>query len=183
MSSHTTTHAKNMIRKLFTLIIIFLCSSCQDDNIDLTENNVLFIKDSIQIHIKRQNFQRAYTLTNLIKNDSLKNSYLLEIAYKTYKLNDTAVFKKSNEEAFRLSRRLKDTLHIAEAHWNLGSSYLKKEKLDSSYYHYFQAQKYYELINHRNYSAKMLFNMAFIQSRLYDYVGAESKLFSIYNYI
>ena len=177
MCSYTTTQAQNMIRKLFTLIIIFLCSSCQDDNIDLTENNVLFIKDSIRIHIKRQNFQRAYTLTNFIKNDSLKNSYLLEIAYETYKSNDTVVFKKSNEQALRLSRELKDTLHIAEAHWNLGSSYSKREKLDSSYYHYFQAQKYYELINHRNYSAKMLFNMAFIQSRLYDYVGAESKLF------
>ncbi|WP_223033645.1 tetratricopeptide repeat-containing sensor histidine kinase [Hanstruepera marina] len=103
----------------------------------------------------------------------------MKIAYKALVYQDSMLFNKANNQAYTLSVKLKDTLGIAETYWNKGSYYSEKGILDSSYYHYFQANNFYELIGHKYYSAKMLYNMAFIQSRLRDYVSSQAKLFQV----
>ncbi len=120
---------------------------------------------------------KAYDSSILISNNSVKNKNLLDIAYQAYKLDDTILFKKANTKAYLLSLKLKDSFGVADTYWNYGAFYLKKEKLDSSYYHYNKAHELYSKINHSYYDAKMLYNMAFIQSHLKDYTGSEILLF------
>ncbi|WP_338731544.1 tetratricopeptide repeat-containing sensor histidine kinase [Mangrovimonas cancribranchiae] len=103
----------------------------------------------------------------------------MKIAYKALEHQDSLLFNKANNQAYTLSVKLKDTLGIAETCWNRGSYYSERGVLDSSYYHYYQANNFYELIGHKYYSAKMMYNMAFIQSRLKDYVSSQSKLFQV----
>ena len=108
-------------------------------------------------------------------NPTLKN--LIKIAYDNCDSGDSILFKRTNKLLLGKARFLKDTFSIAEAHWNYGIFYNQRESLDSAFYHYYQAHKYYLSINHEYFQAKMLFNMAFIQSSLNDYINSEEKLF------
>lgn len=117
------------------------------------------------------------TETVIIENDSIRNKRLLDEAYEISLGEDSISFIEANKKAYKSSLKLKDTSGIAETHWNYGTYYAKKEVFDSSYYHYYQAYKSYEAINNDYFSGKMLFNMAFVQSRFKDYTGSESNLF------
>lgn len=175
---------KNIIRLLLpTCFFLFAFVSC---NQNLPKQNGIELKnDSINFYLERnKDLFKAKALNDLINNDSVKKVNVLKIAFQAFKNSDSLLFKKANDEALQLSLKLKDSSGIAETHWNSGSFYARQEKLDSAYYHYFQARKYYSLIESENYAAKMLYNMAFIQSRLKDYTSSEAKLFqaiSIYN--
>ena len=117
------------------------------------------------------------TKTSKVQKDLLNNKKLLDVAYNASKTNDSLAFKLANKVAYLSSLKLKDTSGIAATHWNYGSYYAKKEVFDSSYHHYYQAYKSYESIENYYFSGKMLYNMAFVQSRFKDYVGCEEKLF------
>ncbi len=117
------------------------------------------------------------TETRIIENDSTRNKRLLDEAYEISKGDDSIGFIKANKKAYKSSLKLKNTSGIAATHWNYGTYYAKKEVFDSSYYHYYQAYKSYEAINDNYFSGKMLFNMAYVQSRFEDYVSTENKLF------
>ena len=173
--------------KLLSILIslgIFFVSCDQKNSIHTNQKSK---KDSVSIYIKKSKtatpeikeeiLKKAIIYNNYDDNDSLRNINLLKVAFASFKLSDSTLFKNSNTEAYNLSLKLNDTLSIADSHWNFGLFYGKKEAFKNAYYHYYQAYKYYELINNNFYSAKMLYNMAFIQSRLRDYTSAESKLF------
>lgn len=130
------------------LIILFCCYSCKRDSTNASNNQ----RDA-------------------------NNKKLLDVAYDASKTNDSLAFKLANKVAYLSSVKLKDTTGIAETHWNYGSYYAKKEVFDSSYYHFNQAYKNYEAIDNHYFSGKMLYNMAFVQSRYKDYVECEEKLF------
>ncbi len=115
--------------------------------------------------------------TSKRQNDIKKNKQLLDKAYDVSKTEDSIAFKRANKIAYKSSLKLKDTSGIAETHWNYGSYYAKKAVFDSSYYHYNKAYKNYEAIENYYFSGKMLYNMAFVQSRFKDYVECEEKLF------
>jgi signal transduction histidine kinase len=166
---------KHLILIPFSLLLCFF-TSCNKKISNSIEKES--INDSINYYIKNnKRLFRAKVLNDIIDNDTLRKKNILKIAFQAYKNSDSLLFKEANAEALQLSIKLNDTSGIAETHWNSGSFYAKQEVLDSAYYHYFQAHKYYSLIAHENYSAKMLYNMAFIQSRLKDYTSSEAKLF------
>lgn len=178
---------KTKLIHLFLTSLIMVLFSCNSDPDKKLGSESKF--DSIPFFIKHYKnskqseneeniyLSRSLQLNDLINNDTIRKDNFLKIAFETYKNADTSLFKKSNLEAFRLSLKLNDSSGIAESHWNYGSFYADREILDSSYYHYFQAYKFYTLINNENYSAKMLYNMAFIQTRLKDFTSSETKLF------
>lgn len=121
--------------------------------------------------------KKPLTEIEIIENDSTRNKRLLDEAYEISKGDDSIGFIKANKKAYKSSLKLKNTSGIAATHWNYGTYYAKKEVFDSSYYYYHQAYKSYEAINDNYFSGKMLFNMAFVQSRFEDYVSTEDKLF------
>ena len=124
----------------------------------------------IVVSCSRKN-ETGYSLKT---NSELKE--LLTIAFNNCTDGDSLIFKRTNKLLLINARELNDSMSISEAHWNYGLFYGEREKLDSAYYHYFQAYNYYEALNHDYYKSKMLFNMAFIQGRLKDYWSAEEKL-------
>lgn len=105
------------------------------------------------------------------------NSILLKEAYNSLKKGDSLQFKKANAKAYESSLILKDTSGIAETDWNYAHYYAEKEIYDSAYYYYYNSYKGYESIKDHYHTGKMLYNMAFIQSRFKDYRDSEEKLF------
>jgi len=165
-------------------IILILIIGCTSKN-DFQKNKDTILNDSIVVLINRSknktgaienrksNLLRAYDLNNRQENDSIKNVYLLEITSQAYKLKDFNFFNETNNEAYNLSLKLKDTNGLAKIHWNLGSYYFKKEILDSSYFHYNQSYKFYKHIDRNYYAGKMLYNMAIVQQDQKNYTGSE----------
>lgn len=126
---------------------------------------------------RKEALQKAYNFTNELPSDSIKINYYSKIAYEAENLNSEDLFKKVNSEALSLATKLRDTFKIGDAHWNYASFYSKKEIIDSIYYHYHEAYKSFKLIKHEYYTAKMLYNMGFLQGRLKDYTGSEVLIF------
>jgi signal transduction histidine kinase len=185
MHLDTVTKLIRIFSILIYITISLIFSSCLSSK---KKDNNNYQTDSIAYYLiqhkllKRtedlsKNLLKAKLINELIYEDSLKKDNSLKIAFEAYKINNDSLFRETNKTALKLSILLKDTSGIAEVNWNYGLFYGKKEISDSSYYHYFQAYKNYELIGHKYYSAKMLYNMAFIQSRLKDYTSSEAKLF------
>ena len=179
----------NRFTQLVTIIILITiiinCTSKNNSikkgtiiqNIDITNLLDSSKTKTLSIGTRKSCLIKAYKLTEGIQNDSIKKHKLLKISSQAYKLKDLFFFKLTNDEAYVLSKILKDTLSIAKTHWNNGLYYSKKEALDSSFYHYHQANNYYKLIKHENNYGKMLYGMAIIQSKLKDFIGSETNIF------
>ncbi|MEN8185523.1 MAG: sensor histidine kinase [Bacteroidota bacterium] len=173
---------------LFLFIALNLSIGCNPKS-NINISNSIAEVDSVTIWIdlakkknlvleKRKSYLlKAYQLNNKNKIDSVKYKNLSIIAYEAYKNIDTPFFKKTNSDAFILSKKLKDTFGIADSHWNYGNFFVKEEKLDSAYYHYHKALLNFNSINNEYYSGKMLYNMAFIQGRVKNYTASEKLTF------
>lgn len=133
--------------------------------------------ESINLENRKKELYKAYQQNNSQKNDSVKNSNLLKIAYETFNLNDDDFFKKVNLDAQKLSIKLRDTFGIADTHWNYGLYYTKTEVMDSAYYHYYKAYQYYKAKKHDFFAGRMLYIMATIQKNVKDYIGSEVLTF------
>ncbi|WP_418501790.1 tetratricopeptide repeat-containing sensor histidine kinase [Flagellimonas sp.] len=96
-----------------------------------------------------------------------------KIAYQYLILKDTSLFRALNNEAYELAVRIKDTFSLADIHWSKANLYKGLQVYDSAYYHYNEAYRHFESIDHQYYAAKMLYGMSFIKGRFRDYPGSE----------
>jgi len=102
-----------------------------------------------------------------------KAKKLSEKAVNALKAKDNSLFKVTNASALRLAIAINDSLGIADAYWNYGAFYLNHQRYDSAYYYYNKSRVLYRAKKHTYYEAKMLYNQAFIKSRIKDYAGSE----------
>jgi signal transduction histidine kinase len=173
---------------LFLVALFNLFTACNptpnyNKNTNLKEADSVAIwlqqvtKKSFELEERKKFLREAYHQNIKLQKDSIKNRNLLKIAYEAYKLNDTTFLKKTNLEAQHLSIKLRDTFGLAETLWNFGAFYAEKEMMDSAYYHYYQAYKYFKSIEQDYYTGKMLYNLAVIQKDVKDYTGSEILVF------
>ena len=126
---------------------------------------------------KKLVLQKAYTATQEISSDSIKNDFLAKIAIETEGIDYDSLFIKVNKESLQLALDRNDLYTIGDSHWNYGNFYTDLEVIDSAYFHYHKAYENFNLVKHDYYAANMLYNMAFIQGRLKDYTGSEILIF------
>jgi signal transduction histidine kinase len=177
------------IIKILFLFILLISNCNKPSNLKPVSKSKLVKLDSISIWIKKSKksnlhlknrilcLKKAYHWNNFNKNDTIKNKNLFAIALVAYNLSDAIFFKEVNSKFKNLSLKLKDTLKIAESHWIYGLYYDKNEVMDSSYYHYYKAYKYFKAKKLQIYSARMLYNMALTQENIKDYTGSEILTF------
>ncbi len=164
------------------VFIIFSCSNTNQNLIDPLSNTQT---DSISIwiekggtnHISKKKryslLAKAYQNANAITIDSLKIKYFSELSLAYYRLNDSLLFRKINTETLRFARKTKDSIRIAEAHWDVASFLRRNGVKDSAYYHFNKAQKIYQSLNDDYSSARILTNIAGVQASIGDYTGSE----------
>lgn len=170
------------------VLFIPMLFSCEKSN-EMSNDKKIFKTDSIAFWIleskqpkvsidqKKIVLEKAYTAIKKINSDSIKNNYLAEIAIEAEFEDFDALFIKVNKESLQLATKRKDFFKIGDAHWNYGNYYTDIEVVDSAYFHYHKAYENFELAKHDYFTAKMLYNMAFIQGRLKDYTGSEVLIF------
>lgn len=156
--------------------VLFISCKRKEHPQDIILNKPFHLEDGV-IAIKhsndKKNLIKAYQIASKEKNDSLKNSMLLEISYQYLKIRDSISFLQTNKEARNLSRSLTDSLGIAATYWDLAQYYHSHNIEDSAYYYYYKGQKLYESIGEDYNSARLMLNMAIIQKNIKDYTGSE----------
>ena len=121
-------------------------------------------------------FPASFKAIHKLPHDSLKPKYLNRIANLSRVANNNHSFYKASKQSLKIAESLQDSLLMGEVHWEYGMYYRDKNTNDSSYYHYSKAYRFYEKSN-PYYAGKMLYNMAFVNSRIKDYTGSEILIF------
>ncbi|UNY98343.1 tetratricopeptide repeat protein [Zhouia spongiae] len=172
----------------FVLTLLVQCQTSEKNQGSTKGDEISMLLDKAKTNTlskTQRNYylQKVYDSSLFLQDESLKLKYLNEVAYQAQSINDSLLFRASNQKAFVIAEKLKDTFKLGEIHWNYGAFFLQKSIYDSAYYHYRRAKKHFIAMDHAYFTAKMRYNMALIQSRLNDYTGAEVLLFkAIYTY-
>ena len=170
------------------LLLLGLFFSCSDTDSTLSQTPKDIALDSISNWVKwsknighpseerKIKLKKAYSWTQELENDSVRAKQLSKISYAYLKLPDTLLFQKVNRETLELALKIKDSISIAESHWDLGT-FLKNKGLSvEAYFHYAKAQKIYDRLGNQSHSGSMLMNMALMQINVRDYTGGEINI-------
>lgn len=168
---------------VFALFFLCLFGSCSPERTSHISN--VLQRDSIATVLKhakisdssltfrRNMIRRAYLLNKSLPEDSLQARSFSSIAYEYLRIHDTINFKKVNQQAINLAKKIRDTFAIGDAYWSYANYFKKRQVFDSAYYFYNNAYILFEAIDEPFLSAKMLYGMSFIKGRFRDYSGSE----------
>lgn len=176
-------HRFLLLRCLAAIVLGILLSHCRD-LVTNCEINTLKVDSLLNISgdFKLGSEQRlnslkgAFDQNMLTNDDSLRMTYFNKISYLAALQTDTILFLASRKGGQLLAEQRKDSVMLGHVHWNSGIYFMRRNQLDSSYYHY---RKAYKIFENRNefYAGKMLYNMAFISGRLKEYTTSEALLY------
>lgn len=180
----------NLLGLIFCIYLLASLTSCEKEGFTGKQLSVLNTKkkDSVNYWIHQSKSNRltkeerkgalnfAYKAVNSKFSDSIRLNYFSEIAFEAENLNSEDLFKKVNLQNLALAEKVNNKLKIGDAHWNYGAYYSKKEIIDSAYFHFHKGYENFKLANHDLYTAKMLYNLGYIQGRIKDYTGSEISL-------
>ncbi len=105
--------------------------------------------------------------------DSVKSQYYSRLSLTFLQLPDSSLFRETNRQAIYLAQKVRDTLSLADAYWDLADLFNSYSIPDSSFYNYSEAQNLYSQIGNEFQAARMLYNMAVMQAEVKDYTGSE----------
>ncbi|OUD33931.1 sensor histidine kinase [Flavobacterium sp. FPG59] len=133
----------------------------------------------LSIDQRQQYIQKASTIVYLQNNDSVYRSNLFKIANRYYNLDRFEDYKITVKLILKKSKLQQDTRNVAKGNVYLGDYYLLKERADSAFYYYNEAEnKYVELNDTYNVALTML-NKATLQYTESDFLGAEMAIFKV----
>ena len=170
---------------LISFLVLFHLIGCKDkissdDEIKLRISKIerlIKFKNFDSAKVSSDSLILAFKLTQSVPSDSIKTRFFIKVLDKAIKFNDDSLVHKSAKEAFNLSNILNDTVSKASVSWSYGNFYKNKAVMDSAYWYYYQAFKYYQSVNLPIYTGRMLYNMANVQWRQGDYTGSEINTF------
>ncbi len=135
-------------------------------------------EDSVQFYLKdAKNLEKAMLFNAKVKVESIQTKNAAKIALTALRSKDSAQFFKANNEAYNLYKKYNDSALLGETYWNKGMYYGDKSFIDSSFYYFKEAYKIYSDLGNDTHKAQMLYNMAYLQGRVKDYLGSESTIF------
>ncbi len=131
----------------------------------------------LSIEKRTASFDKAYQFSlNSNQKDSVVLKSLSDLSLLASNNQIKNKFRSINKLAFKLAHKLKDSISIANLHWDAGSFYDKIHIRDSSFFHYKNAQQIFEAQKKDISSARMHMNMAKQQTDSKDYVASEINL-------
>ncbi|CAH0337219.1 hypothetical protein FVB9288_02970 [Flavobacterium sp. CECT 9288] len=179
------------MKPTFYIILLFLILGVSCTQKKTVSKNEEIQKDSLEfffslandfdlsIDQRQQYIQKASTIVYLQNNDSVYRSNLFKIANRYYNLDRFEDYKKTVKLILKKSKLQQDTRNVAKGNVYLGDYYLLKERADSAFYYYNEAEnKYVELNDTYNVALTML-NKATLQYTESDFLGAEMAIFKV----
>lgn len=167
------------------VLFFFLLYNCQIEK-NKSGKKVVSLKDSISNLLKiskkvpfekaKHMLEKAIFFSKELGNDSLYFKSKNRLAIIEYKNRNYKQFKTHSSTLLKIAFERKDTLYIAKAYYNLGSYYSKIGQVDTSYYHYNEAKRFYQRIKDSAKVGSSMLNMSILQIGKGDYYGSESTI-------
>lgn len=168
-----------MKKNLFFIVIVLLILSCRqhqstDEKISAKDVRISddFKNDSLDITLRKKNLATFLQQTAILKNDTLKKKNYLQASYYGAAI-DSALFLTANTKAIKYARNLKDSIGLAGAFWDRGFFFSEIGGYRESYNAYQEASDLYLAKDKPINAARLLINMAILQTNVKDYVGSE----------
>ncbi|WP_286966045.1 tetratricopeptide repeat-containing sensor histidine kinase [Flavobacterium sp. UBA4854] len=178
---------KKSFQILLSSFLVLFFIGCTKKN-DLTKNTNS-TEDSLSVYLslandislsyesKQKYTQKALSVVEKKKNDSLTRANLFKIANRYFNMNDLESFKVISELVLNRAIIAKDSAYMAKAYTYLGDYYSNRMISDSAFRSYFKAQKIYLQINDQYNLAKTLISKASLQYNEADFFESEISVF------
>lgn len=170
------------MRKTLFIFFIILIYSCNKE-----KNEVIFKREIIPhkfdyftLTEKNKCLKILSDSLSNLENDSLKIQYLFDISNKSYYLKNYKLSITTSKNAHSTALRIKDSINMGRALYNIGDCYLDFQK-DSAYYYYKESEKIFRKINNRDRLAKVLYNKAYLLYYEGNYVESEIEVIKALN--
>ena len=163
---------------IILLVSLYGCTSKTVDKENQANNDSikkyldLAGNDTLDAKLRNKYNDKAFSLVDLSKNDTLTRFYLSSISFNYLSTKDWVDYTKTAKIHFKKSTAVKDTLNLARYYRYKGSYFKNTLVNDSSFYFYLKAEKFYKKTNDKNGLAVVYKNKSQIQFRLDDYPGA-----------
>ncbi len=152
------------------IILLFINFSCTEKH-NPNQMNATELEEYIEANHKGTH-----------KKDSIATKQLLDTSYFYLKQRDSTLFFKANTKSINFTKKLNDSLGIANSYWDRGQFYYYTDVMDSAYFYFDKAQKGFSRIGNKKRAGQLLLNMAVIQEDYKNYTGSEILLSeAIYN--
>lgn len=169
-------------------MLLFSCTFKSIDKEEAAKNDSIqkYLKlaanDTLDFKLRDKFNNKAFSLVDLSKNDTLTRFYLGNVSANYIK---TVQFKKYLNIAklhFHKSEQARDTLNLAK-YYRYKACYFKDKKIyDSTFYCYIKAEKFYKDVNDNSSSAYMQLNKGIVQFIIGDYARSEVSLLKAYSF-
>lgn len=181
------THKRSVKKATIILVILFLVGCKRSTNNYPTSTN-----DSINYYLKYSNKQngtpvfkkkynyKAFIIASELNNSAFKRSALNDVVLNSFYINDSETYDTASRLLLTQATKADDTLFMAKAHRYIGAMMYNKLILDSAYYHFAKAEKYYLYKKETQDYAVTLLKKSYIQVDIYDYFGADVSLIKAY---
>jgi signal transduction histidine kinase len=165
------------------MVSLYGCTSKTTEN-----KEVQAINDSIKKYLnlvdndtitfdKRVKYNdKAYSLIDLNRNDTLTRYNLYCVSYKYYSFNKIDMLKSTADKLMNLSLKSKDSINIAKAYRNLGLYYMNVSDNEKAILFLFKAKKIFKFLNRNDYVIKVMHDMAMTQYYASDFFGSNKTL-------
>lgn len=185
-------HLRKLIKPRFTILAIvagmvflfqYSCNQGETSGAQVpntAQDSVVAIIKNLDVEnmprlLAQSQLLRAYRLTGLVPNDSIKAMVLDSVAKNSYKVGQYELTRMSAERYQELSIGRNDTAGIAFSHWYLAHYYNRKAQLDSAVNNYFYAERFFSLLDSAGWAGRANLNLAIIQKNQKDYIGSEQS--------
>jgi signal transduction histidine kinase len=174
----------------FTSIVLVLLNSCTSKTIDTNANATndsikkyleLAGNDSLNVKLRNKYNDKAFSLVDVSKNDTLTRYYLSKISFNYMNVKNEVFLNKIGKIHLEKSIAANDTLNLARCYRYKAGFLKNKFVYDSSFYFYNKAEKFYKRTNDILGLGVVYLNKGFVQQEVFDYFGAEISFINAYN--
>jgi len=173
----------NLVKIILCLFLTLLLGCNQNQTANHNANNDSIEKylnlasnDTFTYNQRNQYNQKAFSLIDLSKNDSVVRFYLSEVTYNNLSLRNWKEFKKSSNIHFKKSNEKKDTINLARYFRYKGGYFKHNQIYDSAFYYYSKSEKLYKKLERNNDLGNVLMLKGIVQFNVSDFLGAEFTL-------
>ena len=180
---------KKILKKLLFLIGSILALNC-DQKVDyemVTEDSrlpkaVQIARDSTQLSTeeRKQFLIQGLDELNRSKTDSTYLDNLSRVSLISLRLKDSVLFKKTNAMVHAAALKAENYKVLGESQWDIAAYHRNKGALDSAYFYYRRALKYFEGMpvdaSSQSLKARMLNSMGLMEEDFKAFLGAESNI-------
>ncbi len=175
---------------LILTLMFFSCNKKANSNLDEANNDSIakYLKlagnDSLAFPLRDKYNQKAFSLIDLGRNDTVVRWYLCQAAINFSITKNKSQYYKISKLHFNKSKEAKDTLNLARYYRYRGGYFKNNTKqFDSMFYYYTKAEKFYKrTVDYEGLSRVYLFK-GHAQFNIDDYLGAELSTNQAFNII